>query len=416
MGLLLMALEAADLASVGEINNPENTNINNIKNININNAESTNIKNININNAESTNINNINKEELKNADTKNSGHITKADKASPPNIQESYEVTTPQTWTQLHRIQALHAPEMCWNLRSRNLEGENGQHLSSGLRFHIEQSLSGVVRVEETRYHNKTQASKENLLTPQLALAWDRRVDQWWMKTETGHSGRLAGELAWERSIKSGAGFSLGASRRSVHESWLSMHYGEEEDRLKGGWNVQLPRDFFASGEWSAFSSRLVHAGEASGDGQSGFLELGVNLIPQKGHVIAWQFFERQMRYQDQLRQVVQLKISQQYERFDANTEYFSALSRTRSAQAQTLTAVMGLPFSQHSGWEGQIFTGRDLERGLDLGKIRGLNTRFLWIPTHITKLELNFSASTENSGVIKGDVYESSVSWNVNL
>jgi hypothetical protein len=330
--------------------------------------------------------------------------------------ESSVDLTTPQTWTQLRRIQAINVPEMGWNLRWRNLQGENGQHIIGGLRFHVEESLSLVYRLEQTFYHSETLGRKENLNLNHLALAWDRRVDQWWLSAETGHAGRLGAELFWERSLKPGAGFYLGLTRRSIHESWLSLHYGEVEDRAKAGLSFQLPRDFFASGEVSVFSSRLVHFGSAEGDGQSGFLELGVNLIPQKGHVIAWQFFERQLRYQDQLRQLIQLKISQQWERFEANTLYFSALARTRSTSLQTFAAKIGLPFSQHSGWEGQIFVGQDLERDLTMGKIRGLNTRFLWVPTHVTRLELNFNASTENSGVVKGDVFESVLSWHVNF
>lgn len=335
---------------------------------------------------------------------------------APKKKAKAFHITTPITWTQLHRLQALYAPEGVVHLRHRQLEGEDGQHGRIGVRWPIRESHDMSFLAESSHYQGDNQRGKASLYTSSLRLHWKHGDQNWLGAIETGHATRLGGKLAWERSLKPGAGISLQVSSQSQKENLLSLQHGEIIDQAALGWSFQLPSELFFTGEYSPFHSRLVRRDQVDGDGQRLTLNLGFNLASQDGHTMGWQFYTNDLVYRDQLRQYLQVKFTQGFEWFDAGQDYLVYMPRTSKARGQTLYGTYGHPFSQHLGWESTVYFGQDLERQLKVGKIRGLQSRLLWVPTHVSRFELHFNTSTESTGVVKGTVYELQSSCHINF
>jgi len=328
-----------------------------------------------------------------------------------------HEISTPENWTHLRRIQAEHSPEFGLSTRFRDLEEGDGFHVQTGLRQHLREDLSMVYRIHHIRYAgDRINPSDENLTLQHLGLLFERGAHNTYSALEVGHQGRLGAELTWERILQAGAGFSLQLRRHSQDESLPSLRYSELTDSAKGGVSFTFPKLMFFNAEHSYYQSRIYQGVRSKGDGQDSILELGFNLIPYLEKYMGWQFFDANLRYPDRVPERLQLKLQQQLGSFDGSLSYFNQIARTRSSRGQSLIASSSWPLSQHVGLELQGHVGQDLERDLTLGKILGLQGRFLWVPTHMTRLELKFLSSTENTGVVRGDIFEYGVGLHVNL
>jgi hypothetical protein len=337
-------------------------------------------------------------------------------KEEPPQKLKEKELSTPITWTQLHRLQALHAPEGMILLRIRNLEGEEGHHERVGLRFPIREEISNSFIIDSHHYRSASAGIREHLGTFKSKLIYNLIDQQLAAEVSTGHSSRLGGALEWQKSIKPGAGISLGLSSLSQTENALSLNRGEVIDQIQSTFSAQLPKEFFFNSQMSHFHSRLVHEGGIHGSGQRLNFNLGFNLVPQRGHRMGWQFFDHSLSYENGIRQHLQIRISQAFEWFSTSNEYQNLLNRTSKSSTQSAYLTWGHPFSQHLGLQGSIYLGQDLERELSLGKIKGFQSKLFWVPTHISRFEMAFNSSSESTGVVTGTVQETLLSYHVNF
>lgn len=328
-----------------------------------------------------------------------------------------FEVTTPETWTRLRQIQAQRSPEAGISFRFRDLDGGDGFHAQLGLRHHFREDLSLVYRTHHARYlSNQVGRVAQNLTLNHIGFLLDQKLSNWYAQVETGHRGRIGAGLSWERSLHPGAGIVLQAQRRSQHESLDSLKYGEIQNELKGGFSLTIPHQMFFNAEHTFFQSRITEYASTKGHGQNSIVECGFNLMPSPLKAMGWQFFDSNLRYPDQIRERLQFKIQQQFQIFDGEDLYFSQIPRTRNSRRTSLITSASWALSQHSGLELEGQIGQDLERDLNFGKIINLQGRYLWVPTHMTRVELRVSSSTENTGVIRGDILEYGMNWHVNL
>lgn len=328
-----------------------------------------------------------------------------------------YEVTTPETWTRLRQIQARRSPEFGLTTRFRDLENGDGFHLQAGLRHHVREDLSLIYRSQHSRYLGANGSfDAQNLSLFHLSLLFEHGPSNWFGSLELGHQGKAGAELSWERSLQSGAGFLIQLKRHSIHESHESLKYCEVVDEFRTGFSFTIPHQMFLNGQQSFFKSRLHCGIPSKGHGRDSLLEWGINLLPVPQRTMGWQFFDRNLRYPDEIRHQLQFKVQHQIRSFDGENSYFLQIQRTKDSRNSSAIARTSWPFSQHTGLEIQANIGQDLERGLKFGKIYGLQTRYLWVPTHLTRLELRINNSTENTGVVSGDILEFGISWHVNL
>lgn len=211
------------------------------------------------------------------------------DQPEEKKLEQKYdnEISTPITWTQLHRLQALYAPEGVVLARFRDLEGEEGKHGVIGLRWPFRQNFDMSYLTEISEYRSASQNAREVLLGQSLRIHWNRLEEEILLELETGHDTRLGGTIAWQKSLKPGAGFGLSFSSKTQHENSLSLIHGEIIDQGALSWSFQLPSELFFSGEAAKFQSRLVHAGGAHGQGERLTLNLGLNLASQPDQVMA---------------------------------------------------------------------------------------------------------------------------------
>lgn len=321
------------------------------------------------------------------------------------------------TWEKHRNIQSRFSPEFGYDLQYRDLSSEEGFVHKFKLRYFIRGPLSFSVIGDQQLYKNVADSSRsENLSALQVRLFYEKLYERLYSSFETGHHGRLGGEIGWDKSLKPGASFGLNFKRRSVKESLSSLNVSEVEDRARFGVFMQLPTNLFISSESSIFYNYLKSRGDVWGKGQQYLINVGFDLVSKAGNEIGWEFYDESMQYGGTLKQYVRFSFTQDWNRFSAGGDYLRILDRTRESATSTLSTSMGLPLTQHFGIDVRASIGQDLERGLRFAKIRRFNALTKWVPTHRSRIDLKAEYSTENTGIIKGDIFQISASWHLNL
>ena len=216
--------------------------------------------------------------------------------------------------------------------------------------------------------------------------------------------------------MKPGAVVGLGFARKAMYQSLPSLSLCETEDAATFLLSFQLPSEFFIATEGALGVSHLYCKGRAQGEFERFSLNVGSVIMSRPHRKIGWQFFESTMRYSGEIRQYLQWVMSQELQYFRAGEEYFGLLDRTRRASPLTARLELGLPFTYHLGLRVIAGIGQDSERGVKMGKVLTLNSSFMWVLNHRSKCEFSFRHSTENTGVIKGDITEIGLRVHVNM
>ncbi|MBF0196506.1 MAG: hypothetical protein HQL32_02295 [Planctomycetes bacterium] len=321
------------------------------------------------------------------------------------------------TWQALKRIKYDHCPEWVNSFAYRTSDVELGYLYKTGLRHHIRDDLS--LRTILKRHEFKSEVGARNSLNEHslgLSLMHHRNEHQLTFDFELGHHARPGGGVNWNYAMKPGAYVGLSLNRKSILESLKSLEYNEVEDRLSYLLSFQLPLQCFISAQGSYGYSHLYSKLRAHGKLSSHSINMGVLLFARSGFKMGQQFFEDTLLYNGEIRQYLQLAISQEIQRFWAGEGYLRQLDRTTKAHPTLGRVEFSWPISPRQGLRLNAGVGQDNSRKVDFGDLILFNAYYVLTPTHKFKTALAYRFSTENTGVVKGDISEVALHFHVNL
>ena len=101
---------------------------------------------------------------------------------------------------------------------------------------------------------------------------------------------------------------------------------------------------------------------------------------------------------------------------FSAGQNYLNRIAKPGRTTPLSVGAVLSHPLSPKLAMRLQVSSGQDASRDLAFFKILNTQALLALVPNHRQQILLNFEHSTENTGVVSGDISRVSFSFQWNL